>query len=177
MNRTILTDKAAIAKLIAGIKRTGHKLDTDVQTAAMAVALMAHQHGNVMPLNELFLAMGKGTRHSALTAWLLDAAPVIANSDKATKKEMPFVYSKDKALKGAEMQALLAEHDMEGNQWFDRMPSKAPDEVTDVRALILALMRKVDKKGAKIPTDQVELVHKLHEVFDPVVKNDEAATA
>lgn len=146
----IMTNKADIVAGIASIQKRGQKLDADIQGLALATANHAHLHGDVTLLNDLFKALSRGARHSAMTAWLLMFAPVVANTDPASKRDLPFVYEKTKKTAGDELAKLMAEGDAEGSQWFDMKPSPMPDEEFDIVAALHVLRHKANKDGIKI---------------------------
>lgn len=149
----LITNKADLSKAIASIANRGKKLDGDIQCAAMSVANHAHLHGDVTLLNDLYRALSKGARANAMTLWLTQFAPVVANMDPTTKREAPFKFAKDKKVSGEALATLLEASVEDGNRWYELAPSPQPDEVFDfVKALhaLMAKAKKADGKGTPI---------------------------
>lgn len=138
-SKTDLSSPAGISKFIDGIAKRGASLDKDIQTAGVAVLAHLSQHNDVRLVNRLYLALGKGARHAALTSWLLAYGAVDANTDKATKADSPFVFAKDKTTN-----AQGAAQD----PWYSHKPSKAPDTVLDLQAAVRAILKKASKASA-----------------------------
>ena len=124
-----------LVKLIRIIAKRGAILDNQIHVAAVNAAMAVKAHGNIGYCNSLYLAMPKGSRHVALTEWLVSFGGVSAN-EGADKGTAPFVFDKAKQV------------DLEtgtATPWYTMKPSKAPDEVVDV----LALVMKAIKKGSE----------------------------
>lgn len=133
--KTAYMDKATIESSIKAIATKGKTLDALIQATALSCINHIELHGDVTLFNRLFLAMPKGARKSALTAWALAFAKLVANTGD-NKKEQPFSYDKTKATNLPEAAA---------NPWFDFAPDKAPDEVFDVIAALNGLLKKAGK--------------------------------
>lgn len=134
--RAIITDLAKLNKAIDSIAARAKKLDMDIQVAGLSAIAHLEKTGDIGAVNRLFLALGKGHRKSALTAWLLAFAKVVANAGE-DKKDKPFVYAKDK-------NTMLEEAD--ASPWFDFKPEPDPDEVFDLQAAVAALIKKAGTK-------------------------------
>lgn len=135
---------ADLEKAIATIKTKGKALDALIQQAAMSAAKIVAEHGNIMYVNSLYLALGKGARHVALTAWFTEFAGVSANVGES-KDTKPFAYDKNKKV------------DLEAGEkcpWFDMKASPKPDEVIDLLKLTLAVIKKASK-----PKEGQEVAH------------------
>lgn len=129
-------DVAALNKEIAAIKVAGAKLDSRIQTAAVAVLEHFAQHHDNGLVNRLYHAMPAGSRKAALTSWLLTHCAVSANTDKATKHEQPFVYDRSKKTDPEAGEA---------DPWYSHKPDKAPDEVFDLQKAVRSLLAKAGK--------------------------------
>lgn len=143
MHTMKLLTKAELPKAIESITKRGRILDTDIHQAACSAIAIKGEQGDTMFINRLYLALPKGTRAAALTAWLLEFGGVVANdgTQGKPKAEQPFVHTKDKAA------------DLEGgikSPWYDFKPDPAPDQVFDVMAAVMAIIKKAKGK---------ELVH------------------
>jgi hypothetical protein len=122
----------------------GHKL---------GIAALEHlkANGDIGPCNRLYLAVvaSKGGRAAAMTGWLLSYGSLVANTDKDTKAEKPFVFAKDKEVK-----LELAAKD----PWYNHKPDAAPDEVFDVQKAIAAILKKAasfQKAGKQVKGSEV----------------------
>lgn len=138
-----LLTKAELPKAIESITKRGRILDTDIHQAACSAVAIKAEHGDTMFINRLYTALPKGTRAAAMTAWLLKFGGVVANdgSSGKPKAEQPFLHTKDKAA------------DLDGGiktPWYDFKPDPAPDQVFDVLAAVMAIIKKAKGK---------ELVH------------------
>lgn len=132
-----LLTKAELPKAIDSITKRGRILDTDIHQAACSAIAIKGEQGDTMFINRLYLALPKGTRAAALTAWLLQFGGVVANDGTTgkSKAEQPFLHTKDKLVD--------VEEGMK-QPWFDFKPDPAPDKVYDVLALLMKVV-----KGAK----------------------------
>lgn len=158
----IITDTKAVETAIDSIARRSAKLDDDIQIAALSAANHAHLHGDITLINRLYKAMGKGVRHVALTGWMLEFAPVAANTDAASKKDKPFVWMKEKRVTEA-LEAHMAKADAADAQWFMFKPSADPDAVFDFKAFIVRTMKKLDT--ANVSEEDAELVAMFRKTF------------
>lgn len=169
----LITNKAELTKAIASIASRGKKLDGDIQIAAMSVCCHAHQHGDVTLLNQLYNAMPRGARASALTLFLVRFGPVVASTDPTTKREQPFVFDKNKKMTGETLTALIDESGEPENHWYMLAPAPAPDEVFDFVKAMHSLMNRVARaekdgkavRGAELMSSvkaQVEAYDKDH---------------
>lgn len=129
-------DVAALNKEIAAIKTAGAKLDSRIQTAAVAVLEHFAQHHDNGLVNRLYQAMPAGSRKAALASWLLTHCAVSANTDKATKQEQPFVYDRNKKTNPEAGEA---------DPWYSHKPDKAPDEVFDLQKAVRSLLARAGK--------------------------------
>lgn len=147
----LITNDADLNKEIASIKVAGRKLDARIQIAALSAITVLAKNGNVHFVNALYLALGKGARHVAMTAWMLQFGGVSANEGES-KGLKPFNYDKSKQV------------DVEGGAkmpWYDMKPSPKPDEVMDVLALTMALLKKVSKPKEGQQVAHGEMIEKL----------------
>ncbi len=160
-----ITDHATLVKAITSIKVRGAKLDTDIQEVGLSAINAIKEHGNVFYVNALYLALGKGARHVALTAWLLAFGGVKANvgKDKASK---PFNYSKDVLVDLASASA---------KPWFSFKPSAEPDMVFDVYAALMGVLKKSEKDGVELKHG--ELLSGLREMVAKIDPEAEAKLA
>lgn len=144
-----ITDTKAFKAACDSITKRGAKLDADIQLAAMSAANAVAQHGNVMFVNMLYIALSKGARKSAMTEWLLKYAGVMAN-DGASKKEMPFKFDRERTV------------DLAGGAlepWFDCKPDADPDMTFDVVAALRAVIKKA--QGKNVDAKHLLLVENL----------------
>lgn len=143
MHTMKLLTKAELPKAIESITKRGRLLDNDIHIAACSAIAIKGEHGDTMFINRLYLALPKGTRAAALTNWLLQYGGVIANDGTTgkPKTEQPFLHTKDKK---ADLEAGMAD------PWYDHKPDPKPDEVFDVMAAVMAIIKKAKGK---------ELVH------------------
>lgn len=172
-------DKAALLKEIASIKVAGAKLDARIQDAAVAVLChfgdargredMANNRDNGL-VNRLYLALPAGARKQAMASWLLKHCAVVANTDRLTKAEQPFIYDAKKHT------------DPEGaaqDPWYNHKPDPAPDAIFDVQAEVRRLLA----KAAKAPglkngdTDALKALAKAVGIPDSDVTTKHAAAA
>lgn len=149
-----MLDASGIEAAIASILKNGKKLDGDIQQAAVSCLDHIEKHGDVRLFNRLYLAMPKGARKSALTAWGIAFGKIEANSGE-NKKEQPFVYAKDKTTN---LPLAIAE------PWFNFSPDKAPDEVFDVVKALKSLLARAGKANA---VNNPELLAALRDI-EPV---------
>lgn len=137
----LITVKADLIKAIDSIAKRSKTLDRDIHVAACSSLSHLSQHGDIGMVNRLYNALGKGTRKSAMSSWLLAYGSLIANDDKATKGLAPFKFTKEKTTA---LEAGIKD------PWFDHAPDKAPDEIFDLAKAIEGIIKKAQGK---------ELVH------------------
>ena len=126
----------ALKKEIDKIKKDGSSLDSRIHRAGVGVLSHFAEHKDTGLINRLYDALPKGARRSAWVSWVLTYAAVVANTDKATKEEKPFLYAKDKTT------------NVEGgaaDPWYNHKPEKAPDEVFDLQKAVKAILAKASK--------------------------------
>jgi hypothetical protein len=133
-------NKAIDAFAKTGVKWAdqGHKL---------AVATLEHlvkSHGDIGAVNRLYKAMPAGSKSSALVSWFLTYGALVANEDKDTKADKPFVFAKDKTTSVDKGRA---------DPWYNHKPEPAPDQVFDVQKALAAILGKasrMEKKGGEV---------------------------
>lgn len=141
---------AQINKQIALITRAGAKLDAFIQTTAVDVITHYAEFCDTGLVNRLYNGMPKGSRKAALTEWLLAYCAVVANENKATAKEQPFVHSKDKVT------------DIEGGaakNWFECKLDAKPADVFDFQKFVKSALKKYGE--AEVTNMTVEQAHAL----------------
>lgn len=78
-----LLTQQEIDKIVAGIAKSGAKLDKDIQRVAVSAIGHAILHKNTAPANQLFKAMPNGSRKASLIAYFEENAPLVfATADK-----------------------------------------------------------------------------------------------
>jgi len=150
--RAIITDLAKLNKAIDSIASRAKKLDNEIQVAALSAIAHVEKCGDIGPVNRLFLALGRGHRKSALTAWLLAFGKVSANVGE-DKKDKPFVYDREKVTNLEEADA---------HPWYEFKPDAPPDQVFDIQAAVAALIKRAE--GKTLPEGGVEILERLREV-------------
>lgn len=161
----IITDAAKLDAAIVAVNKAANKLNDAIQLTLASAVFQAVYGRNTNHLNALALAVGKGVRRSAIGAWILKHAPVVAESDKEKAKDHPFRFSKDRmaeladahewadamrvTAEEAEMygEAIMAEH------WTEFKPDQLVPESFDVYAAIKSLMSRAQQlqgKGTQI---------------------------
>ena len=139
------TSKAIAAAISANAKAHA---EVDAEWHAIGLSVMAHmaEHRDVSVVNNLvipmYMGLGKGARHAAMTEWLLTFLPVVANTDQATKGTLPFVFSKDKAKIEPDF-AMASE-----KPWYSMQKSPAPDQVFDLNKVVAGLFKKMTEAAA-----------------------------
>ena len=141
------TTAKAIAAAITANAKAHIAVDTDWQAIGLSVMAHIDNHRDVSVVNNLVIPMynglGKGARHAAMTAWLLKFLPVVANTAAATKATHPFMFCKEKAKQPLDFAGA------ESEAWWTMKPSPAPDQVFDVRAMFLSIIRKANNAAAQ----------------------------
>lgn len=146
MSTEIIRDLTALGKAIKSIKGRHATLDKDIQQAALSAAAAVQEHGNIHYVNALYLALGKGARHAALTAWFQAFGGVVANTG-ADKDIKPFAFDRNKVVD-------LEQGDAQ--PWYDFKPSPKPDEVLDWLAVAMAMLKKKPKEGQEVANEALK---------------------
>lgn len=134
---TLIDDKASLFKAIDLWGNRAAKWAKDGHILAVSALAMSAKHNDIGPVNRMFTVMPNGVKRESMTSWLLAYGALVANTDSATKKDKPFVYTKDKEFK---VEAAA------GDPWYDHKPDKAPDEVFDVQKALMAIIKKAQGK-------------------------------
>jgi hypothetical protein len=130
-----------LMKAIDAFAKTGLKWAD--QGHKLAVATLEHlvkSHGDIGPVNRLYKAMPAGSKSSALVSWFLTYGALVANTDKETKKDKPFLFAKDKTTRVDGGKA---------DPWYNHKPEPAPDQVFDVQVALAAILGKAKRMEAK----------------------------
>lgn len=176
MNIAIIDGKV-VAQAISRLAKRWTGIDTDTQAVAMDVLLHAHQNAEVSLVNKLYLMLGKGARHEAMTNWITLYCPVSVNTAAATKEARPFLLDKSKVMADAALLDVAGQASR--NPWYTKAPSKAPDEVFDLARAVKALIAKADKQvkeGRSVSdSDALGKLRELHSTIKPVVKAEAEA--
>lgn len=158
----IIKDGKELDSAIKSIKGRAAKLDRDIQQAALSAiwhfGVRENEKGELIGdvgfINRLYLALGKGARHVALTEWLLQFGGVEANTGQ-NKDTTKFIKCKGKRV------------DMEGatkTPWYDMKPSKEPDQVVDMLKVLMAAIKK--GQGGDKQIEHGEILADLRAIAD-----------
>jgi hypothetical protein len=130
--------------------KEGHKL-------ALSALLHLSKHGDIGPINRLYVAMPKGSKSSSMAQWIMSYAAVVLNDDAADKAK-PFVYSKDKKCN---LEAATK------TPWYEFRPEPTPLQMFDLLPAIQGLLARAKKAaddGAEIL--HPELITQLQELVE-----------
>lgn len=132
----LITESTELLKAITAWGAKGKKWAEEGHLLAMSALTMMSKHNDIGPVNRLYLSMPKGTKSSAMVAWLLAYGAVIANEgeDKADK---PLKFTNDKKYNLA---------DAAKNPWFNFKPEPKADEVFDLAKAVEAIIKKAQGK-------------------------------
>lgn len=145
----------AIETAIASIQRSGAKLDLSIQTVGLQAMAHFKEHGDIVYLNKLYLAMPKGSRRSALAVWFMAHSKAIVSTDKLTKELAPFSVDKEKTF---DLEAA------EAMQWHEAKQEPAIDEVFDVQKALASLLRRAAKSDKVSDRDTLDKLTALGKV-------------
>lgn len=137
-------DVQACNLAIASIAKRGAKLDADIQNVGLNILNHVAEHREVSLVLKLYNAMPKGSRRNALADWFQRFGQVTVNTDKASAKERPFLFAKDKAT---DLQGAIA------MAWYECKPEKELAEEFNFAAQLAALLKRADsarEHGLKI---------------------------
>ena len=150
---------ADIANAINKNAKAHESVDAEWHDIGMSVMAHIWEHRDVSVCNNLVIPMykglGKGARHTAMTAWIIKFLPVVANIDQATKNTHPFKFDKAKAKLEPDFDAAVA------SPWYGMKPSPAPDMVfdaTQILAMAIKRMKAAAADGKGIVGDRAQWV-------------------
>lgn len=125
---------------IANIKITGKALDQGIQEVGLSVLHHVCENREASLAIKLLNAMPKGGRRNALIEWFIQFGMIAVNMDKATAKERPLVFDRDRVtnLEGAA-----------AKPWYTCRPERPAAEVFDVEAQLRQLMKRLENARAK----------------------------
>lgn len=161
----LILDLPTLGKAIKAHAGKRAKLDEETQMLGLSAIKAVQDHGNIHYVNALYLALGKGTRHAAMTQWLLAYGGVSANTGK-DKAEKPFVFDREKDV---EMDLATAE------PWYEFKPSPEPDAVLDVAKLVAAVIKKASKPKEGQVVAHADLLDGLRGLLEGVKDEEKAA--
>lgn len=129
-----------LTALIKSIKGNAGKLRENIQSALIGCAYHAQVHRNVAAFDQLFEAVGNGTRIEGMTRWVKKYAPVHFVDGVATLSD-----SRQKDYKGeaAEYEAELAD----SAKWYDMQPKNDVQKEWDSVAELDNVISLLDKKA------------------------------
>lgn len=132
----IITNATELGNAITAWGKRGARWAADGQMLAVSALTRLADHGDIGYCNRLYLAMPKGSKSSAMASWMLTHGALIANTDKGSKADKPFVYSKDKTT---DVPGSIAD------PWFDHKPEPDADAVFDLQKALMAVLTKAGK--------------------------------
>lgn len=162
-NQSYITDKADFEKAIAAVAASGKKLDKEIQRIGLSALNHNAEHKDPVYVNRLYKALASGHRKTALVQWFLTFGSLVANTDSVSKKELPFLSTKDKTT---DLVAATA------SPWFDFAPDPAPDVVFDVKKAINGILAKIERNTQGVVEGQELYVSALRELV-----NDDVAAS
>lgn len=138
----VILDAAGIATAITSIVKSGAKLDTLIQQAAVSVIQHIEDCGDITLANRLQVSMPKGSRSNALAAFLLATGKLkvrvlpagASKAAKAAVADMPFEFDKTRTT---DMVAALAK------PWFEFKKPKSVQAEFGTKELKEGIMRLV----------------------------------
>ncbi len=134
-------EAAELTKAIDKVCNLSKTLQDSIQVVGVQALMHLAAHGDVGPLNRLFVGLGKGTRRSALGSWMLAHGAVAVNDSMDTRKTAPLKFDKTKATNP---EAAMAD------PWFDHLPEKEISDVFDLQKAIHAILGKAQGKQIKV---------------------------
>lgn len=164
---TLIEDQAKLKDAITSHGKKRGAIDQETHMLAVSAAAVFEKHGNVFYINHLYANMGKGARHVALTAWLLEFAGVMAN-DGENKDTTPFIKDANKKV------------DLVGGTatpWYDLKASPKPDEVIDILALTLKVIAKASKPKAGQQVAHAAMLTELQALAEKFTDAEDVALA
>ena len=158
---------AQINTAIASIQKRGVPVVADVQMAALACLVQVQEHGNVSPLNALYLAVEgvKGLRSTALAQWAVKFGSVEINPDSAARKVLPLSYVKGKVDIAAAIEL----------PWFKFKSEASIDEMVDVEKALDSLIKRLGKAAAVSNPELVKRIVALR--TDAIAASNAGSTA
>jgi hypothetical protein len=146
----LITDKAKLVKLIAGIAGTSKKLDTTIHVCLISLLKHAHDHGDVTLVNRLFDALPKGSRLKVYFTWVEQFSPIKVSRIKAT-------YGHCKVPKGWTADQFDILGAMAITPWDLADPNKGDAAAWDFETLVGFVAKKAAKSLAagKLTIEQV----------------------
>ncbi|MNJ09294.1 hypothetical protein D3C77_34360 [compost metagenome] len=139
---------AQINRAIDAIEVRGKELDEAIQMTGLSILHHIEVCGDYTIFKRLFAAMPKGARKNALVEWACMFGKVKVNLDKATAKDMPFLYDATTDLAQAAAQP-----------WYTFKPEKAPVEEFNLFAALAHLRKQVAQAQTKgLPVKGAELL-------------------
>lgn len=155
--KPIMTIKQVNAS-IQNIKINGKALDQAIQDTALSVLHHVNENREVSLANKLFNAMPAGSRRNALAQWFFTFGMIAVNTDKASKKERPFIFDKEGITQIEEAEKIM---------WNTMLKEKSVSEAFDPDKFINMVQAKLKKlaKEGNLPEDP-----RLHAIMNLEVK-------
>lgn len=155
--KPIMTIKQVNAS-IQNIKINGKMLDQAIQDTALSVIHHVEVNREVSLANKLFNAMPAGSRRNALAQWFFTFGMIAVNTDKASKKERPFIFDKEGTTNIEEAAKVM---------WNTMLKEKSVSEAFDPDKFINMMQAKLKKlaKEGNLPEDP-----RLHAIMNMQAK-------
>lgn len=162
--------KAELAKEITSIARTGNRLNTRIQLAAMNAIYYSIQEGYIQYGQNLIMALNNGQRKNSLVAFL--------------EKYGKFQWSKEtKSLVFKKRDDLTVESIMEIKEhWFEAIKAPEPKSMYDFEDEVNRFLKKMEKAVTdKATIKHVEIMDYVHaaiaQYHEDQLKKDEVEAA
>lgn len=131
----IITNASELGIAITAWGKRGARW-ADGQMLAVSALTRLADHGDIGYCNRLYQAIPKGSKSSAMASWMLTHGALTANTDKGSKADKPFVFSKGKTT---DVQGSIAD------PWFDHKPEPGADAVFDLQKALMAVLTEAGK--------------------------------
>jgi len=168
---------ADLNKAIDALCKSAQGMQAKIQEVGVQALMHLKAHGDIGPVNRLFVGLPKGMRKQALGSWLLAHGGLEVNTTADTKKTQPLKFSK---AKKTNPEAAMAD------PWFEHLPEKGIDEVFDLQRALHGLLVRAKGKtivlhgkpmGSDHAVDMLKAIAAMAgEDYKPEVKQPEVVT-
>lgn len=132
---------ADLNKAIDAVNKLAASVQSKYQEVGVQALMHLAKHGDVGPVNRLFLGMPKGVRKTAMGSWMLAHGSLQVNTQADTKKTSPLSFDKKKKT---DPEAAMAD------PWFEHLPEKDISDIFDLQRAIHMILQKAKGKTIKL---------------------------
>jgi len=132
-----MTPLQTLLKKIDTLNDKAKAIQSEYQAVGVECLQHLSDHGDIGPVNRLYVGMPKGTRKTAMASWLMAHGALKVNTDKGTKETSPMAFDKNKKTDPEAAKA---------DPWQDHAPERDIADTFDLQVALKSLLNRAQGK-------------------------------